>query len=100
MHAYGPVEFFNGTRKMSQNCNTADRAGVIEGLSETATVTKSVVRLTSFRKDDEPERLIVNEPSATWILSTSSTALRLHNDVLAPVGFCSRQVPYPARKSA
>jgi transcriptional regulator len=43
---------FDGTRKMSQNRNAADRAGVIEGLSRgyrRATVTKSVVWLTSLR---------------------------------------------------
>ncbi|MET4278454.1 hypothetical protein ABIB68_006618 [Bradyrhizobium sp. F1.2.2] len=65
----------------------------------TATVTKSVARLTSIRKDDEPERLIVNDP-VTWIFSTSSTDLHEPNDVLAAVGFCSRQVPYASQKSA
>ncbi|MET4316077.1 putative FMN-binding regulatory protein PaiB [Bradyrhizobium sp. RT4b] len=49
--------FFDGTRKMSQNCNTADRAGVIEGLSN-SDPDEGVVRLTSFRRMTNPNGLL------------------------------------------
>ncbi|MET3971059.1 putative FMN-binding regulatory protein PaiB [Bradyrhizobium sp. JR7.2] len=49
--------FFDGTRKMSQNYNTADRDGVIEGLSN-SDPDEGVVGLTSFRRMTNPNGLL------------------------------------------